>query len=500
MQRQQLFERLQNEHEFDVVILGGGVNGACLYDTLCRHGYKVFLVDKDDFASGTSQSSGMMIWGGLLYLRNLDFSSVFKLSFDRDKIIQQKANWMAPEIIRYLPSAGIGRSKWWVQSGLWLYWLMGLGRRRSPRSENNFSELKLIKPGLTNGSLTYEEGFLNHSDARFVYRWIAPHRVAGQMALNHCILSGAFSATDKRWHLDVEDGIAGGRYPIRSKMIVNCAGVWTDQVNAKFGITSPFRHVFSKGVYLGIPRTEQHRSSLVFDLGEHDDVITYVPWGPISLWGPTETAVPDISEGLAASRWDVDYLLEHYARRFRNPISRRDIVSVRCGIRPLVVDSHYRENRYPLDLSRRQEVIQDLDQPWISCYGGKMTGCTRMASKALMLIKKSIAATAENFTANDTWESDLEQMEFPGLSQRVSSAAWCAQHELCCTLEDYLRRRTNIAQWIPRGGFGKDDSNTQTLKNIALELAHGNSVLAAQLFETYHEKIMGDFDFLLADG
>ena len=76
MTRQQQWERLQEEADFDVAILGGGVNGACLYDTLCRHRYKVLLIERGDFASGSSQSSGMMVWGGLLYLKNFDFSTV----------------------------------------------------------------------------------------------------------------------------------------------------------------------------------------------------------------------------------------------------------------------------------------------------------------------------------------------------------------------------------------------------------------------------------------
>jgi glycerol-3-phosphate dehydrogenase len=499
MKRQQLFEKLQNEQKFDVAILGGGINGACLYDTLCRQDFKVLLVDKGDFASGTSQSSGMMIWGGLLYLRNLDLSCVFKLSSDRDEIIRKKGSWMAPEMMRFLPSVESGRVKWLIKSGLWLYWLMGLCRRCPPRSENSFSELALLKSELGNYSLVYEEAFLDQSDARLVYRWIAPHRASGQIALNHCTPSGTFSAIDKCWHLDVVDEMTTCQYQVQSKMIVNCAGVWTDQVNAEYGINSPFRHALSKGVYLGIPRHERHQSSLFFDLGEHDDVITYVPWGPISLWGPTETAVQSISEGLTPTKQDVDYLLEQYRRRFRDPISRKDVISVRCGIRPLVVDSQYRGDKYPLELSRRQEIIQDREKPWISCYGGKITGCTRMASKTLALIKKTVAPTAENCTADETWESDLEQMEFPGLLQPVPSAAWCAKHELCCTLEDYLRRRTNISQWIPRGGLGENDSNAHVLKDIALDLAHGNGVLASGLYETYRKKILSDFDPLFVD-
>jgi glycerol-3-phosphate dehydrogenase len=354
----------------------------------------------------------------------------------------------------------------------------------------------LLNPGVANGSLTYEEAFLKQSDARFVYRWLASHRALTQIALNYCTLNGTFSTTDKCWHLNVSDEIENRQYRVQSKLVVNCTGVWTDQVNAEFGIQSPFKHVFSKGVYLGIPRDDSHQSSLFFDLGEHNDVITFVPWGPISLWGPTETTVQSLSAGMTATGQDVDYLLEQYTRRFRKPVTRQNIVSIRCGIRPLVVDRHYQGDRYPLDLSRRQEVIRDNEKPWISCYGGKISGCTHMASKALQQIKKMVSASAIICNADEHWESSMETSEFPGLTQPMPSAVWCAKHELCCTLEDYLRRRTNIAQWIPRGGLGRNDINAQVLKNIALELAEGNSVLAAQLFETYRMKISNDFDTL----
>ena len=73
--------------QFDVAIVGGGINGACLYDALCKKGYRTILLDKGDFACGSSQASGMMIWGGLLYLKNFDVASVYKFSKARDKMI-----------------------------------------------------------------------------------------------------------------------------------------------------------------------------------------------------------------------------------------------------------------------------------------------------------------------------------------------------------------------------------------------------------------------------
>ena len=482
----------QTEQTFDVVVLGGGINGACLYDALCRQGYRVLLVDKGDFASGTSQSSGMMIWGGLLYLRNLDLASVFQLSSDRDRIINAKSSWMAATTMRYLPATKLGRPKWWVQSGLWMYWLMGMGRRRIPRSESGFSELQLIKPGQVNGSLTYEEAFLDQSDARFVYRWIAPDPVKSQVALNYCTVKGNYAPSDGRWHLALRDDMSGAQFAIQSTMIVNCAGIWTDRVNEEFGIDSPFRHALSKGVYLGLPRDKRHKTPLFHDLGEHDDVITHVPWGPISLWGPTETAVQSIEEGAKVSNADIDYLLEHHARRYGRSFTRAEIISVRCGIRPLVVDTRYRGDRYPLDLSRRQEVVRHANRPWISCYGGKITGCNRMADKVMKLIEKSVVPTGMCRSEPGAVEQVAQTMRFPGLSQPVISPTWCVAHELVCTLDDYLRRRTNIAQWVHRGGFGMADENAPILKGIALDIAMGDPVLAQRLFDDYRSKVDDD--------
>ncbi|MGQ5523630.1 FAD-dependent oxidoreductase [Chitinimonas sp. PSY-7] len=499
MNRQERLNQLQDTSCFDIVVLGGGINGACLYDTLCRLGYKVLLLDKGDFASGTSQSSGMMIWGGLLYLRNFDIPSVLQLSYDRDLMISEKAEEITPRMMRYLPTNNIGFAKWWKQLGLWSYWLMGMGRRRIPRSEGIFGESELIKSNLITNSLTYEEAFLDQSDARFVYNWIARqgHQASDQIALNYCSAQGEYSVLDKKWQLNIQDTIAQKVYAVKSAMMVNCTGVWADQVNADFSINSPVRHVLSKGVYLGLPRSAQHQSSLFFDLGEHDDVITHVPWGPISLWGPTETKVEHIADGIQASKEDIDFLLDQYGRRYRKPLDRNDIISVRCGIRPLVVGKQYQGDCYPLDLSRRQEVIQDIHRPWISCYGGKLTGCTRMANRVAKLIKRSVAASGEVRTAIQHPYGEVKHAAFPGLAQPVVSAAWCAKNELCCTLEDYLRRRTNIAQWVHRGGLGIGDANAEVLRNISLDLAHGDAVLAAQLFENYRANIKNNFDSLI---
>ena len=498
MDREKQFARIDDDPEFDVVIIGGGVNGACLYDRLCRDGYRTLLIDRGDFASGTSQASGMMVWGGLLYLRNLEIASVFQLSRDRDRMLREMPSRMSVQRMRYLPSVRGGRSRALVHAGLWFYWLMAMGQREVPGSQDSFEELDLLRPDLVSGSLTYEEAVLEGSDARFVFRWIAPHAGAGQVALNYARVSGSWSRAGAQWHLDLEDALSERQVAVRASMIVNCAGAWTDAVNARFGVSTPFRHAFSKGVYLAVPRPEQHRSSLFFELGEQKDVISFVPWGPVSLWGPTETALDDLEEGIAADGDDIDYLLAHYRRRFRDPMAARDIVSIRCGVRSLVVERDFRRKCYPLDLSRRQEVVRDPDRPWISCYGGKLTGCVRMATRVAALVQRSVGLRASKGRADDGWEAEVEMVEFPGMPGQVPSAEWCARKEMCCTLTDYVRRRTNVGQWVPRLGLGRHDEHAPALRAIALEIARGDENVAKQLFEAHQQQVLHELDPLLA--
>src|SRR3989442_10025002 len=125
---------------FDVAVLGGGVTGACIYHHLSRRGYRVLLLDKGDFASGTSQASGMTIWGGLLYLRNLDLRSVVRLSKDREGLARDMPAWVRPQSFRFVPSSdSVWRGRL-VHAALYLYWGLGLFRRRRPRREPVFEE------------------------------------------------------------------------------------------------------------------------------------------------------------------------------------------------------------------------------------------------------------------------------------------------------------------------------------------------------------------------
>ena len=290
---------------FDVAIVGAGINGACLYDHLCRAGYRVLLIDQGDFASGTSQSSAMMIWGGLLYLVYGDVKTVWKLCRSRERMIRGLGEWVKPQAIRYFPAQNGGRSGLFNVAGFYAYWLLGRCRRARPRWRRAYAERVLLNGEISRDTWEYEEAGVSPSDCRFVCEWILPHINRCHVPLNYCRLDGGgYDATAKHWRLELTDTLSGKARVGRARYTINTAGVWTDELNRRFGRESPWRHVFSKGVFIGLERDRRHRDSLIFENPRQKelDPLALIPWGPVSLWGPTETVCEDLQAGFCVVR------------------------------------------------------------------------------------------------------------------------------------------------------------------------------------------------------
>jgi glycerol-3-phosphate dehydrogenase len=483
---------------FDIAIIGGGINGSSNYQKLCREGYKVFLVDKGDFSCGTSQSSAMMIWGGLLYLKNLDFSSVCNFSRDRDILIDSFRDHVISKYFRYIPNSEWGRNKYLVYLAMQIYWMLGKCKRERPTFQTNFEETDIIKHKNAIESITYQEGFLRQSDSRFVLDWIFNNQTEKSLALNYTSIQNAhYNKKDKLWFLELRDNFSGKESTIKAKIILNCAGVWTDKVNNKFGIKSPYKHVCSKGVFIGFERPEEHLLPLIFEMGEHGDTLTFIPWGPISLWGPTETMEKSIECGFSITPDDIHFLLKHASRNLKPFFSKSKIISFRCGLRPLAVKTTFNADCYPLDISRNCKIIEDCDMPWISIYGGKISGCISMAEKVAKRISDKIHPDPKDLSSPEHQSKKISWASFPGLHEKVPTIDWCVSNEFCCTLEDYLRRRTNISQWVPREGLGFQDNNFEYLRELSLRLPTQEGKKQESCLLEYRDAVHSRFDALL---
>ena len=464
--RQQLWQQLENQ-TFDAVIVGGGISGAALFRQLSLQNYRCLLVDQGDFASGTSQASGMLIWGGLLYLKNMDLRTVVQLSSARDKLIRELPDVVQPATFRYLSRLSGTRPGWLVRAALEAYWWLGGCRRKRPKRERYFNARGLLAEQRFGDSITYEEGVLPYSDARLVLRWIEEgcNSPSGSTALGYCRLDSA----EAGWQLKLRDtqprfdspspsqalpneppdapspAADDGCLTVNSRCLINAAGVWADQLNTSIGLQSSHRHVFSKGVYLGLPRPPQLQEFLAFEMGAHGDTLTYTPWGPIALWGPTETPIDTLDGAFTPNADDLRFLLDSARDNLRHQFMPQDIISLRCGVRPLAVAKSYQGNDYPLDLSRRCVVDVDHANKGMTLYGGKLTSAPKMAAQGVDQVRDLIG--------------EGQPGERPPFADDVG-------------LYDYLRRRTNIAQWTPRLGLGRHGEYRDFLHQLAVGL-HG---------------------------
>ncbi len=491
--RKALFEKA-NGTNFDVVIIGAGISGARIYHELCQKGHRVLLFDRADFASGTSQTSGLMIWGGLLYLKDLDVKTVRGLCRARDELIERLPEKIRPQSLRYLPRRKDLRNRQLVRAGMILYWLLGSQRRRFPDSESTFPEQEFLKEELFGDSLTFEEAMLEISDCRFALEWILPHAGKENMALNYCEAESlTFDASDKRWRLDLRDRLRGEEAEVTAGIMINAAGVWTDELNLRLGTDSPYRHELSKGVYVSVKRPPTLQDILIFDTGRDDDTLTFAPWGPVAMCGPTETSVASIPDGFRVSPDDVRYLLGLANANLDTCYGSGDIVSLRCGIRPLGVRRGRSKVVHPLKLSRKHLVHHDPERNLVAVYGGKLTSCGSLAEQVCSLVSPQLPGRSGK-RARELPSPMTES--FPGLEEPVPSATWCRDHEHCHTLGDYLRRRTNIAQWVPRGGLGIHSENLEAIRNIARVFAP-DEVAANASVDAYREQIRDNHDQVL---
>ena len=482
---------------YDTVIVGGGISGAVIFQTLVRRGFRVLLLEKNDFASGTSQSSAMMIWGNLIYLRNLHLLGVKRSCVLREEMIRSQRDWIAPQTFRYLPVEN-SRNLLWSRLAFYTYWLLGAGRRTFPRRRKDFAESSLLKIENFPYSFEYQEAAVAPSDARFVLSWILNSRHSfEQTALNYCALSGGrYDSAEKCWHLETNDAIGGEQSIVKTKCVINAAGVWTDNLNRAFGIETAHKHLFGKGVFLGIKRPAEHRSTLMIETKEEEGCLALIPWGQISLWGPTETISKNPDEGFSVTPEEIRFLLAQINRHLSEPVSTEDVVSIRCGVRPLAV-KHSSAKHDTTEISREYKIQGDRAKPWISLHGGKITYSLLAARQVENLLKNfKIPPSLDSFSFDVSPCAETET--FPNLDEKIPSALWCAEREMCWNLDDYLRRRTNIAQWIPRGGLGRQNENLPHLKNLAKVFHPNNELAADSIINRYQQKIEREFDEILS--
>jgi glycerol-3-phosphate dehydrogenase len=395
--RAESLRRLRSE-SFDVLVVGGGITGAGVALDAAARGLRTALVERNDFASGTSSKSSKMVHGGLRYLQQRDFRLVYEGLHERQRLLDN-----APHLVTVLPfliplfghrgvvSKGVARA---YATALWLYditggWRIGKRHRRIDRAETLTHLPTLRTDRLVAGFLYYDA---RADDARLTLT------IARTAALDHGAVVANYTEVTALLHGDdgavtgarvrpvapgdAESGAGAGPFEIEAKVVVNATGVWADEVRALDEGAHPHSLRPAKGIHITVPRSRLPADiAAVIPVPKDRRSIFVVPWadGDDVYLGTTDTdwtGSLDDPEGMPD---DVDYLLDAANGVLTGDLTRADVTGVWAGLRPLLApDGTHHLSERTADLSRRHSV-RTSGHGLVTVTGGKLTTYRRMA-------------------------------------------------------------------------------------------------------------------------
>ncbi|MEP4486446.1 glycerol-3-phosphate dehydrogenase/oxidase [Marinobacter alexandrii] len=384
--RESNIERLK-EQDFDVLIVGGGINGAVSAAALAGRGVRVALIDKDDFASGVSSNSSNLAWGGIKYLESHEYLLVNKLCKSRNELMRAYPSTVKE--IRFFTTIQRGFRFWsfFVFLGSVLYWLMGRCKTRAPRylsAETIEQAEPEINTSKAAGGLEYSDCYLYDNDARFVFGFIRQSLSYGCIAANY-VSSQQAQFDGQQWATTARDEVTGEQFTIRSRVVINACGPWVDQRNRETGIETSHRHLFSKGVHLIVDQITDNRRVLTF-FASDGRLFFLIPMGPKTCIGTTDTQV-DAPE-VEVTPEDREFVLSNVNALLDldRPLTAADVIAERVGVRPLAIQGEGGEADW-VQLSRKHEIEVDRERSHLSIFGGKLTDCLNVGNEVVDLVQ-----------------------------------------------------------------------------------------------------------------
>ncbi|MEV5575495.1 glycerol-3-phosphate dehydrogenase/oxidase [Spirillospora sp. NPDC052269] len=396
--------------DLDVLIVGGGVVGCGAALDAVTRGLRVGLVEAQDFGSGTSSRSSKLIHGGLRYLEQLNLGLVREALQERSLILST----LAPHLARPVPFLYPLRHRVWerpyVGSGVFLYDTMG-GRRGVP-GHRHMSKRRVLResPGLRDdvlvGAVKYYDG--QTDDARYTMLLARTAAHYGAICVNRAQAVRFLYDGSSVAGAVIRDEETGEEHEVRARHTINAAGVWTDEIEKMGGARAPFDVRASKGVHILVPKDRIELSSGIISRTEKS-VLFIIPWAKHWIIGTTDTPWDLDLRNPAASRRDVDYILDHTNQLLKNPLSRDDIVGVYAGLRPLLAGN----SDETAALSREHAVANPVEGLTVVA-GGKYTTYRVMAKDA---VDAAVSGLPEKVPASCTHR-------LPLLGANGFAAAW----------------------------------------------------------------------------
>ena len=380
--------RLASDH-FDVLVIGGGITGAGVALDAASRGLRTALVEKDDFASGTSSKSSKLVHGGLRYLQQREFRLVYENLAERQRLLDNAPHLVSP-LPFLIPLFGkdgvVNRSVATTYlSALWLYDLTGgvrIGQRHQRVSRAQALE---YLPTLRTDRLV--AGFLywdaRTDDARLTLEVMRTAVLDhGAVAANHVAVTAMLREADGSRVTGVRvDPADGEAFDVRASVVVNATGVWADQVRGLDEGARPPSIRPAKGIHITVPADRLPcEIAAVIPVPKDHRSIFVVSWGEQVYLGTTDTEWDGPLDDPACLPEDVDYILDAANAVITSPITRDDIRGVWAGLRPLLLPTRGKRKlrERTADLSRRHTVSTSAEGV-VTVTGGKLTTYRKMA-------------------------------------------------------------------------------------------------------------------------
>ncbi len=375
--------KAMQDSEVDVLVVGGGVVGVGTALDAVTRGLSVAVLEQRDFASGTSSRSSKLIHGGLRYLEMLDFGLVREALRERGLLLTR----IAPHLVRPVPFLyPLLRRGWerpYVGAGLLLYDVMamvgkqdmGLPRHRHLSRRAVMRVAPDLRADLHHGAIEYHDAQVD--DARLVVTIARTAASYGALCVTRTKVTGFLRDGERVAGARAMDLETGHDFEVRARVVVNAAGVWTDEIQEEVGGRGALRVQASKGIHLVVPR-DRIRSESGMILRTEISVLFVIPWGKHWIIGTTDTEWDLDKAHPAASRSDIDYLLAEANRVLEKPLSHADVEGVYAGLRPLLSGESEPTSR----ISREHTVVTPVPG-LVIIAGGKLTTYRVMAKDAV---------------------------------------------------------------------------------------------------------------------
>ncbi len=422
-----------NEIDYDLIVIGGGINGAGVARDAAGRGLKVLLCEKDDLAMHTSSASTKLIHGGLRYLEYYDFKLVRHALQEREVLLRSAPHIIWP--LRFiLPHHRELRPRWLIRIGLFLYDYIG-GRKLLPRSHSVNLKTHIsgesLKDEFSNG-FEYSDCWVQDSRLVVLSARDAADKGADIRVNTRCT---DLTAADDYWQVELQDGQTEQKTLLKARAVVNAAGPWVEDIIdlqkrdvAKHGVR------LVKGSHIVVKKLFEHDYTYIFQNAD-GRILFAVPYeGDFTLLGTTDIEVSGDPAAVSTEQREIDYICGAVSEYFKRPVSTDDVVWSYSGVRPLYDDASANASKVTRDYVIH---MSKSGPPLVSIFGGKITTFRKLSEEVIdmlvapLQIKEGAWTDTAHLPGGDIPDADYNRF----VAQMKARYPWLSES----VLNDYTR-------------------------------------------------------------